>query len=137
MYLGKKYFEQWWHVITNFIFFCRKKSKSKYRNQTFDVRRADEPSGVIWENLGEKGAFKRRFITLILTIILLSGGAGVVYWSSLWRRELRSAEDDASTNSELVFIRILGFVPALLIVVINQILIVAITFFSKLEKYST
>ena len=91
----------------------------------------------MWENLGERGAFKRRFITFILTIILIGGGAAVIYFSSTWRRDLRSAEEHAATASEKFGLQVTGFVPALLITVINSILRNSITFFSKVEKYST
>ena len=128
---------QGWQVIKDFICFWRKKDRTKYRGKKFEVRRADEPSGIMWENLGERGAFKRRFITFILTIILIGGGAAVIYFSSTWRRDLRSAEEHAATASEKFGLQVTGFVPALLITVINSILRNSITFFSKVEKYST
>jgi len=101
------------------------------------VRRPDEPNDVLWENLGEKGALKRRIITYIATLLVLVAAAGVIYGSSFWKKSLKDDQSENPTTAETTRLTFLGLVPAIIISIINIGLTKTIRYFGQLEKYDT
>ena len=67
------------------------------------IDRPDEPNDILWENLGEKGAFKRRAITSMATIIILGFCGFTIYASSEWKKDLKdNHKKDLSTSEAVV-----------------------------------
>ena len=64
---------------------CITGEKRKYNGNAIKVTRAHEPHDVLWENLGYSFAevMTKRFVTAILSIILLGFCAGILFGISI------------------------------------------------------
>jgi hypothetical protein len=109
----------------------------KFKGVRLRVVRPDEPSDILWENLGERGAFKRRVITTIATTVVLVVCAGIIFASSYWKKWMKDSVSDDPEPEERTRVRILAFIPGCIISVINIVLSQVIRFFSRLEKFDS
>lgn len=127
----------WWTKLKHLIGLNQPKTRERFRGVKLLVRRPDEPNDVLWENLGEKGALKRRIITYIATLLVLVAAAGVIYGSSFWKKSLKDDQSENPTTAETTRLTFLGLVPAIIISIINIGLTKTIRYFGQLEKYDT
>jgi hypothetical protein len=54
-----------------------------------NIERAPEPSDILWENYGGSVVIWRRIFTGLITIILISLSAIVVYIASVYKKDLK------------------------------------------------
>jgi hypothetical protein len=71
-YLSHPLLQDWWKKFMHILCFFNSKTRIKMDGKRFVVERAPEPTDVLWENLGNRGACKRRTVTILITILLLA-----------------------------------------------------------------
>jgi hypothetical protein len=123
--------------LCSILFFWRPTSNKKFSGVKLRITRPDEPSDILWENLGERGALKRRIITSVATAVVLIACAGIVFASSYWKKWIKDDVGDNPNDEERTQSRVLAFIPGCIISVINIMLSQVIRFFSKLEKFDS
>ena len=75
-----------------------------FKGEKLVIDRPDEPNDILWENLGEKGAVKRRAITGISTMIILFICGLTIYASSEWKKDLKDSRNKDPSDFEAVFV---------------------------------
>ena len=124
----------------------RGSSVRKYKGKVLEVRRAPDPSDIVWENLGVSPAkvAVRRITTAAATTIVLCMGAAVVYFSSrmkvtLTQGLITDAYKDIKdpTVVQTVGFNIMSFLPSIIVVVMNVVITATIWKFERMSLYRT
>ena len=61
----------WWFLLRHVFCSHVPRANVPFKGENLVIHRPDEPNDILWENLGEKGAVKRRVITGMATLIIL------------------------------------------------------------------
>jgi putative effector of murein hydrolase LrgA (UPF0299 family) len=130
-------FTNWCKKLCSILFFWKPKTNKLFKNKHLKIERPDEPSDILWENLGEHGALKRRVITTIATLLVLMVCAVIIYGSSWWKKWMKDDISDDPSDEEKTKVRFLAFIPGMIISVINISLARTVRFFGKLEKFDS
>ena len=132
-------------LIQNFFFiigcyscFSGKKFRNKVR---LNVRRAPEPSDIIWENLGTPHSekTKRRFITNIVSVIVIVICGAILIGVNIGKDKLSELKGDSTDkyNIRAIGIQILSVLIAFLISVLNTSLKLSTRKFASYEHHAT
>ena len=149
---GKPKMTRGWKDFAAVIFPCLEaKARKRYQGSVLTVKRAPDPSDIIWENLGVSAmqisrcrVLVRRTLTTIATIAVLIAGAAVVYFSSSMKVDCIQAmisdsykEIAKPTKLQTLGFNVLSFLPSIIVVIINIILTTTIWFFERMSYYTT
>jgi len=106
----------------------------KLKNQRIKVKRASEPSDVLWENLGvsKREKFKRKAFTTVIAAILIILSFAIVI-SISWLQD-KFIKDHGQASS---VVKIFSFVSSILLMVINYLMGRAIRALAEHEKHGT
>ena len=74
--------QNFWVKLRHLLCFYVPRAQQDFRGEKLIVQRPDEPSDILWENLGEKGAWRKRAITYNATFLILGLCGLVIYASS-------------------------------------------------------
>jgi heme/copper-type cytochrome/quinol oxidase subunit 2 len=108
-----------------------------FAGKSFRVLRPAEPTDILWENLGGKGAFKRRLITNFVIFLMLLLCFVLIYASSLWKINLKSSRNTDESEAETIQLSLLLLIPALIVSCLNILLSRCIRQCALLEKHDT
>ena len=72
--------------IKRIMFSFSAKSFIKFNDKKLQVDRPDEPSDILWENLGERNWFWRRVKSNIVILLILVACGCVIWASSEWKK---------------------------------------------------
>ena len=92
----------WWFKLRHVLCFHVPRANVPLKGEKLIVERPDEPNDILWENLGERGAFKRRAITSIAMLIILVICGLIIYASAEWKKELKDNHKKDPSDSEAV-----------------------------------
>ena len=140
--LGKpKPMKSWLGCFLAFLPCLIRGSGKRFQGKLIRVKRAPDPSDIIWENLGVerwKVVMRRLFTAFIAGLVLCIGG-GVVYCSSLIKAEVSSAYDSLSdpSLSQTFIYNLLSFLPSTLVALMNSILTSVIWSCERFSLYPT
>ena len=113
------------------------RTKLKYRGHNIYLKRAPEPEDIIWENLAYNFMDKARrvILTWLITLVILCICFAI---NLLITQEIRTRRDEAEENDEsYATVNGLSFLGAMTTVMLNRMLSIFITKFTKLEKHHT
>ena len=126
-----------------FTFFpCLLRAKSKrFQGNLLSVKRAPDPSDIIWENLGIPWCrvVGRRMTTALATAAALCVGGGVVYLSSYIKGQVYDAYQDIKDPSlgQTLGFNILSFLPSMIVALMNVVLTAVIWYCERQSLYTT
>jgi len=121
---------------------CLLRAKSQlFQGHLLSVKRAPDPSDIIWENLGipRCRVMGRRLATALATASALCVGGGVVYLSSFIKGQVYDAYQDIRDPSivQTIGFNILSFLPSMIVAAMNVVLTAIIWYCERLSFYPT
>lgn len=140
-YLDRPEVSGTWEIIRHVC--CPSRSeitKNVFCGQKIATKRAPEPSDINWENIGvpKKTIYLRRACTWLATLVVLGTSLLAIFFSSNVKSLLRKVYGPASVSIEdTIAYNVLSFLPSILVVIINLVLVFIIKVTSRMEKHST
>lgn len=110
------------------------RTKCKLGGQRIKIKRASEPSDVLWENLGisKREKFKRKAFTTIIAVLLIIISFAMVI-SISWLQD-KFIKDHGQTST---VVKVFSFVSSILLMMINYFIGRAIRTLAEHEKHGT
>ena len=119
----------------------RKTHRSKFKGRTVEVKRAPEPTDIIWENLvfSKTSRVLRTLVTTVLLAVILCCSFFILYGLAKWQKDLYDniGKGDDESERRKTEVELSSLPPAIIIFIFNIVLDRTIRVMSDFEHKHT
>lgn len=125
----------WQQIVIYFVSWlsfccpCGFESKYQFQGKSVIVKRAPEPTDIMWENLGSRKSLFSRIVTRFVTIVLIALTFGVTFLIN-WGQQRIDIEDT-------IVVQIFSIIGSVVIAISNAVLSLTIDHLTRFERHYT